>query len=355
MEPNDSKTILVVDDTETNIDILMEALSDDYEMSVALDGETALELVEEELPDIILLDVMMPGMDGYEVCKMLKNSSRTVNIPVIFITALSDESDEARGLALGAVDFITKPFNPDLVKARVRNHLELKTYRDQLEKKVEEKVRELSQARAATIASMATLAEFRDPETGAHIYRTQNYVKALAQYYAKKNPGILSPDDIELLYHSVPLHDIGKVGVADAILMKPARLTKEEFEEMKNHTIYGSKAIKKTESMLGSNSFLYLAREVAEFHHEKWDGTGYPHGLSGEDIPLSARMMAIADVYDALISKRHYKPAFTHEKAVNIITVGDGRTKPEHFDPELLKAFKELKNEFREISLKFND
>lgn len=347
--------VLIVDDTETNIDILVNALEDDYELSVALDGETALESARENSPDIILLDVMMPGMDGYEVCKWLKNSPETFNIPVIFITALSDEADEAKGLELGAVDYITKPFNPDLVRARLRNHLELKSYRDSLEEQVAAQVQELSQARAATIASMATLAEFRDPETGAHIYRTQLYVKLLAEKLAKKSPGIFKPSVIELLYQSAPLHDIGKVGVPDAILLKPSGLTREEFEEMKKHTLYGSRAIKKTETILGSNSFLYLAREIAEFHHERWDGSGYPHGLKGKEIPLCARLMSMADVYDALISKRPYKPPFTHEEAVKIITEGDGRTKPEHFDPDVMKIFKENGNEMEKIALKYRD
>ena len=352
---NTRQQVLIVDDTETNIDILVNALEDDYDLGVALDGETALELAQENPPDIILLDVMMPGMDGYEVCRWLKNSPNTFNIPVIFITALSEESDEAKGLGLGAVDYITKPFNPDLVKARLHNHLELKSYRDSLEKKVAIQVQELSQAKEATIASMATLAEFRDPETGAHIYRTQLYMKFLAEKLAGKSPGIFTPATIDLLYQSAPLHDIGKVGVPDSILLKPAGLTKEEFEEMKKHTLYGSRAIKKTESILGSNSFLYLAREIAEFHHEKWDGTGYPHGLKGEEIPLCARLMAVADVYDALISKRPYKPPFTHEEAVKIITEGDGRTKPEHFDPDILKIFKESGKELDEIAQRYKD
>ncbi|MCE1248113.1 MAG: response regulator [Firmicutes bacterium] len=348
-------TILIADDTEVNIDILVNTLQDDYELSVALDGETAIQITEDILPDLILLDIMMPGMNGYEVYGKLKESQTTSGIPVIFITALSDEENEAYGLKMGAVDYITKPFNPELVKARIRNHIELKGYRDDLEHMVSKKVRQLSQAKAAIIASMGILAEFRDPETGAHIHRTQNYVKILAEGLAPKKTDLFKPEDIELLYQSVPLHDIGKIGIPDYILLKPGKLTHDEFEEIKKHTIYGSQAIQRTEKYLGTNTFLYLAREVAEFHHEKWDGTGYPHGLKGNEIPLSARIMAVADVYDALTSRRPYKDAIPHSETLRIITEGDGRTMPGHFDPDLLSVFLETAPEFEKISIQFQD
>ncbi|MBW1785769.1 MAG: response regulator [Deltaproteobacteria bacterium] len=346
--------ILIIDDNPENIQILMEALKDDYKIVAAVNGEKALKMAEMvPLPDIILLDIMMPGMDGHEVCKRLKDNEKTSDIPVVFITALSEEEDEAKGLALGAVDYITKPINPELVKARVRNHLELKGYRDNLEKLVRERTREVMLTQAVMIESLATLAEYRDPETGGHIKRTQNYVKALAKHL-KDHPRFrneLNDETIELLYISAPLHDIGKVGVQDHILMKPGKLTDEEFEIMKKHTKFGHDAIYITEQKLGKSSFLRFAREIASTHQEKWDGSGYPEGLKGDEIPISGRLMALADVYDALISKRVYKPPFPHEKAVEIIMEG----KETHFDPDIVDAFIALESTFRNIALTFAD
>jgi len=346
-------TVLIVDDTEANIDILVETLGDDYELRVATDGPSALEQVAEELPDIILLDVMMPGMDGYEVCSRLRESHHTRGVPVIFLTAMNDAQDEKKGLELGAVDYITKPFNPGLVKARVRNHIELKRHRDHLEEIVEERTRELALMQEVTIESLAALAEYRDPETGGHIRRTKSYVRLLATHLMSRNRylDVLNESSIDLLYKSAPLHDIGKVGVPDNILMKPGKLTDEEFEEMKKHTVYGRDAIMTALRRLGENSFLRFAREIAETHQEKWDGTGYPHGLKGEEIPLSGRLMAIADVYDALISRRVYKMPFTHAKAVAIIRDGRGK----HFDPVMVDAFLELQDEFRKVAIEFAD
>jgi len=345
--------VLVVDDTEANIDILVETLGDDYDIVVAMDGESALESIESDLPDLILLDIMMPGMDGYEVCSRLKADKKTRDIPVVFITALSRDEDEAKGLALGAVDYISKPFNPELVKSRVRNHLELKDHRDHLEKLVEERTREVMLTQAVMIESLATLAEYRDPETGGHIKRTQNYVKALANFL-KDHPTFrneLNDETIELLYISAPLHDMGKVGVQDNILLKPGKLTDEEFDEMKKHTTYGYDALRITEQKLGKSSFLRCAREIAYTHHEKWDGSGYPQRLRQDEIPIPGRLMALADVYDALISKRVYKPPMPHEKAVRIIEEGRGS----HFDPDVVDAFVALENTFRNIALTYAD
>ncbi|WP_319762517.1 two-component system response regulator [Maridesulfovibrio sp.] len=348
------KQVLIVDDTVENLLALMETLKSDYAVVTAKNGEKALELARNKpQPDIVLLDIMMPGMDGYEVCEKLKADMRTKDIPVIFITALMEEEDEARGLALGAVDFIVKPFCPDLVKARVKNHLELKEHKDNLEKVVKERTRELALVKKVTIETFAALAEWRDPETGGHIARTQNYVKALAKHAMKHEnfAAELNEELIETLYLSAPLHDIGKIAVPDAILLKPGKLTGEEFEEMKKHAKYGSDALANAERSLGGNSFLHNAREISLNHHEKWDGSGYPMGISGEDIPLSARIMAIADVYDALISRRVYKPPFPHSKAVRIITEGRGT----HFDPRLVDVFWDIQEEFREIALEFAD
>nr|WP_319393652.1 two-component system response regulator [uncultured Desulfobacter sp.] len=348
MEEDRQFSVLVVDDTETNIDILMETLGDDYDIRVALDGESALENVEEEKPDLILLDIMMPGMDGYEVCRRLKEDPSTRDIPIIFVTAMAEEQNEAKGLALGAVDYVTKPFSPELVKARVSNHLELKKHQDHLQELVMLRTKELALTQEVTIYSLASLAETRDPETGGHILRTQRYVRALARRLKtmERFKKILTDEVIDLLYKSAPLHDIGKVGVADGILLKPGKLTEEEFSEMKNHTIYGRDALKVAEEKLGDNSFMKYARRIAYTHHEKWDGSGYPNGLKGEDIPVSGRLMAIADVYDALISKRVYKPPFSHAKAIDIITKDSGS----HFDPAMVETLLMIEDEFLHIA-----
>ncbi len=346
-------SVLVVDDTEVNIDILVETLSDEYDVRVALDGETALEDLAEEKADLVLLDIMMPGMDGYEVCRILKEDPATRDIPVIFLTAMTEEQNEAKGLSLGAVDYITKPFSPDLVKARVFNQLELKKHRDHLQEMVDERTRELEATQEVTIYSLASLAETRDPETGGHILRTQRYVRALAQQLATQPEFSDRLDEtvIDLLYKSAPLHDIGKVGVADSILLKPGKLTDEEFEEMKNHTAYGRDALRVAEEKLGANSFMQYAREIAYTHQEKWDGSGYPNGLKGEEIPLSGRIMAIADVYDALVCKRVYKPPFSHAKAVGIIQEGSGT----HFDPLMVENFMKIEDEFKNIAMSLAD
>lgn len=346
--------VLIVDDTTENIQVLMETLKDVYAIVAAKNGEKALQLAQTSpTPDIILLDIMMPGMDGYEVCEKLKADVRTKDIPVIFITALAEEEDEAKGLGLGAVDYITKPFRPGLVKARVHNQIELKRHRDQLEELVQERTQELALTKEVTIESLATLAECRDPETGGHIKRTQNYVRLLGEHL-QSHPRFAPQLDakiVDLLYLSAPLHDVGKVGVPDAILLKPGKLTAEEFEEMKHHAVYGRDSLAKAEEKLGGNSFLRLAREIAYGHHEKWDGSGYPQGLKGDDIPVAARLMAVADVYDALISRRVYKPPFPHSKAVGIIAEGKGT----HFDPDLVEAFLELQEAFRQTALQYAD
>ncbi len=345
--------VLIVDDTEENVDILVEALANDYNVSVAMDGEFALEFIHENKPDIILLDIMMPGMNGYEVCEKLKQDKATSEIPIIFLTALTDEQDEAKGLLIGAVDYITKPFSIHLLRARVRNQLELKLHRDHLEQLVQERTRELELTQEVTIESLGTLAEYRDPETGGHIKRTQNYIKLLAEHL-KDHPDYkdyLDDVTIEFLYKSAPLHDIGKVGVPDSILLKHGKLSDEEFTEIKRHSVYGRDAIAIAEKKLGKRSFLQYARIMAESHHEKWDGTGYPHGLMAKDIPIPGRLMAIADVYDALISRRVYKPPFSHDKAVGIITDGKGK----HFDPNMVDGFLELEDQFRQIALEYAD
>jgi putative two-component system response regulator len=303
----------------------------------------------------------MPDMDGYEVCRLLKDNPRTRNIPVIFLTVKSEVSDEVRGFELGAVDYIAKPMSPPIVRARVRSQLELHRaqqqlarYSESLEQRVRERTEELNQTKDVAIFCMATLAETRDFETGRHILRTQNYIKKLAECL-KNHPRfanyLKSNGTIDMLFKTSPLHDIGKVGVPDRILLKPGKLDPDEWELMKMHAQYGHDALLRAEQEMGSTDFLQMAREIAFTHHEHWDGRGYPQGLQGDDIPISGRLMAIADVYDALISKRVYKEAFSHEKAVEIVSQSAGT----HLDPDIVEAFLGLQDEFQKIARHFQD
>lgn len=359
----DSKqVVLIVDDTPDNITLLSALLKDNYKIKIATNGVKALHIASTlPSPDLILLDVMMPEMDGYETCKRLKSNPATAEIPVIFLTAKSQVSDEEMGLKLGAVDYISKPVSPPIVLARVATQLNLVRARNllqdqnkHLEKLVQDRTRKLAKMQDAIIMAMASLAETRDNETGNHIRRTQNYVAALARQL-KDLPRFsseLTEENIELLYKSAPLHDIGKVGIPDNILLKPGKLDSEEFEIMKLHTTYGRETILSVERYLGeSNEFLRFAREITYSHQEKWDGSGYPENLSGDAIPISARLMAVADVYDALISKRVYKPAFSHEEAIDIMRKGRGS----HFDPDILDVFLKITDEFREIALRYRE
>jgi putative two-component system response regulator len=357
----EKQTVLVVDDTAENLTLINGLLKDAYRTKVANNGERALKIAAESPPDLILLDIMMPGMDGYEVCRRLKADAKTKNVPVIFLTAKVEVEDEQKGFDVGAVDYITKPISPPIVLARVRTQLTLKSAADFLRDKnaflqseVEKRTREVQVIQDVTIMAMASLAETRDNETGNHIRRTQNYVRALAQKL-QASPLFekhLDEAAIDMLYKSAPLHDIGKVGIPDAILLKPGKLTPEEFEVMKTHTTLGRDAIFAAERLIDAPStFLRLAREIAHYHQEKWDGSGYPDGLAGESIPLSARLMAVADVYDALISRRVYKPPFPHDKAVAIIR--EGRDK--HFDPRLVDAFLLIEQDFHAIAARYAD
>jgi len=350
-----NKKILVVDDSPRNIDLVIGALNPHYQIAVATNGQDALFLAREEQPDLILLDVMMPVMNGYEVCRKLKQSPRTKEIPVIFLTALHDDTDEATGLKLGAVDYIAKPFNPELLRHRISTQITLKAHRDNLEEMVDQRTRMLSLTQNVTIEIAGHIAEYRDPETGLHIQRTKNYVHCLALGLARETPRekdpVIDETYVELLTKSAPLHDIGKVGIPDCILLKPGKLTTEEFNQMKQHTCYGKKIIQASETSLGKDSFLSIARQIAYSHHEKWDGTGYPEGLKGQEIPLAGRLMALADVYDALRGKRVYKPAFSHKKAAGIIKSGSGT----HFDPRIVDVFTACQDRFQEIASKYED
>ena len=353
-------TILIVDDSPEYAMILIETLSDEFATLIATGGERALVMARAApAPDLILLDVMMPGMSGYEVCARLKDDARTAHIPVIFMSALDAEEDEQRGLDLGAVDYITKPFRPALVKTRISNQLDLKRHRDQLEEMVQERTREVMLTQDAAIYGLGMLAEFRDTETGAHIRRTQSYVGLLARHLKDKPrfAGFFDENTITMLKKSAPLHDIGKVGIVDRILHKPGALTAGEFNQIKQHTQFGRSVVDRIEAAMhdrSASAFLRFAKEVTYTHHERWDGTGY-HGLKREQIPVSGRLMALADIYDALISPRVYKPALPHEEARRIISEGDGRTRPEHFDPDVLQAFLEINDQFESISVRLQD
>ena len=355
-------TVLVVDDTPDNLELMFGLLKDSHRVIVANSGERALRLAQAELrPDLILLDIMMPGLDGYEVCRRLKAEPRTRDIPVIFLTARSEVEDETLGLSLGAVDYITKPISPPIVLARIATHLQLKAAADFLRDKsdylaaeVARRTREIEDLQDVIVLAMASLGETRDNETGNHLRRTQHYVRSLAQQLRghPRFAALLTAAHIELLFKSAPLHDIGKVGIPDAILLKPGKLDAAEFEIMKTHTTLGFEAIQRAETSLGHDMpFLCFAKEITLSHQEKWDGSGYPQGLAGEAIPISARLMALADVYDALISRRVYKPAFSHEQSRDIIVAGRGL----HFDPDVVDAFLALEDEFRAIAARFAD
>ncbi len=358
---DDRAKILVVDDEKFYLDVVVDLLNGDYKVVVAMDGEQALRRAETKpLPDLILLDVMMPDMNGYEVCKRLKSNQVTKDIPVIFLTVKSEVADEVKGFELGAVDYLSKPVSPPIVRARVATHLALNLARRQLldqnrllEIKVEERTAELSRTKDVAIYCMASLAETRDAETGKHILRTQNYVRILAQRLKEhaRFADYLNDETIEMLYKTSPLHDIGKVGVPDQILLKPGKLTPDEWVEMKRHSDYGFEALLRAEEELGTTDFLRMAREIAYSHHERWDGSGYPLGLQRDNIPISGRLMAIADVYDALISRRVYKEPYPHEQAVSIIREGAGS----HFDPDMVDAFVELSDEFHRIAIEYAD
>jgi len=347
--------VLIVDDMDMNRMILESILCDDYDILQAENGLVAIDLLYNavELPAIVLLDIMMPEMDGFEVLNQIKSSKRTADIPVVFITAADIESTETRGLRAGAVDYVSKPFNPEMVKARVDNHLELKRYRDDLKQKVEEQVFQLVKSKENMLETLATVIEYRNLESGHHVKRTnilsRNLINRLMDvpYYARQ----LIEQHTETMLKAVPIHDIGKIVVPDDVLLKPGRLTTEEFEIIKTHTTKGSDII---DSMLLENEgdeYLLHCRDICRHHHERFDGKGYPDGLLGEDIPLSARILSIVDVYDALINSRVYKPALPHDEAVQIIMNGAGT----QFDPGLLKTFHEINESFFTLSRELKD
>lgn len=356
------RTILIVDDSPEILNVLHVLLRPQYQVLAATSGESALAVANNQLrPDLILLDVLLPGMDGYTVLARLKKSSLTQDIPIIILTSLSEAGDENRGLQLGAADYITKPINPTVLLARVRTQLEAKQARDNLknqneflEAEVSRRMEENNLTQQVSIRALAHLAETRDIETGDHIRRTQGYVQHLA-IRLQQHPRfatILSDSYINLLTLSAPLHDIGKVGIPDHILLKPGLLTPDEMAIMQKHAKLGSDSIELAESDIEKPlKFLSLAKEIAHWHHEKWDGSGYPDKLAGDEIPVSARLMALADVFDALISKRIYKSAIPYDEAREIIVKERGK----HFDPDMVDAFNAGFDEFVSIAKKYQD
>jgi putative two-component system response regulator len=349
----------VVDDTPANLTLLAKMLGDrGYRVRPVPSGSLALKAAASDPPDLILLDISMPEMDGFEVCRTMKEDARLRDVPVIFISALTETEGKLKAFRRGGVDYITKPFQIEEVEARVETHLKLRStqaelarYNRYLEQLVDEKVKEISESQLATIFAMVKLAESRDDETGTHIWRVREYCLALANALRELSGLALALTDpfIRDLYNAAPLHDIGKVGISDLILLKPDRHTPEEFEIMKTHTTIGAHTLQGVGEKYPRNSFVIMGAEIAHSHHERWDGSGYPRGLAGDTIPLAAQIMAVADVYDALRTPRRYKQAFDHETSVIIMTKGDGRTKPTHFDGRILPVFSEIAGEFDAI------
>ncbi|MCX7897764.1 MAG: response regulator [Rhodocyclaceae bacterium] len=367
-----SATLLIVDDQPENLAVLCNLLEPHYRVRVAATGERALQLAAmEPQPDLILLDVMMPGMNGYETLSALRQNPLTREIPVMFVTARDSEYDEEYGLELGAADYITKPISPPIVLARVRVQLENKRAQDilkdknaWLEAEVKRRMRDNELIQDATLHALAILAETRDADTGGHLYRTQTYVAVMVSELAKneKYAALKSESLQQKIVRASTLHDIGKVGIPDQILRKPGKLSAEEYAVMQRHARIGGETIRlamqrvlsRNHGMAADNaalSFLAVAAEIAQSHHERWDGKGYPDGLQGESIPLAARIMAVSDVYDALVTFRPYKKIYSHEEAVEIIRAERGA----HFDPDLVDVFERIHPQYAEIAAKYAD
>lgn len=312
MEKNQKPKVLIVDDEATNLQILNEILQKDYHLLFAKDGNKGIELTISEEPELILLDVMMPEMTGHDVCKILKSNEKTKYIPIIFVTALNDVEDEEKGFHLGAVDYITKPLSPPIVKARIKNHLSLVN------------VNEVKTTRLQIVQRLGMASEYKDNETGMHVIRMSHYSQTLALAHG------YSSEQAEEILNAAPMHDVGKIGIPDYIIQKPGKLTTEEWEIMKRHPEIGAEIIGDHNS-----SLLKLAKSIAITHHEKFDGTGYPYQLKGENIPLEGRIIAIADVFDALTTVRPYKKAWEVESAIDFLKQESGK----HFDPVLVQKF----------------
>ncbi len=329
------QTILVVDDTPENIDLLTEVLNPHYRTRIAINGDRALKIAFSDTPpDLILLDIMMPGISGYEVCEKLKSNPDTRGIPVIFVTAMSEISDEKKGLELGAVDYITKPISPAIVLARVMTHLALYDQTRELERMVALRTAELEKTRQQIIRRLGRASEFKDNETGNHVIRMSHYSRLIAQAIG------MGKESVDLLFNAAPMHDVGKIGIPDSVLLKPGKLNDAEWNIMRKHPEIGAEIIGDHHDDL-----LHTARVVALTHHEKWDGSGYPCQLKGEEIPLVGRIVTLADVFDALTSERPYKRAWSTEDAVHLIEENSGT----HFDPGLIQPFKAVLPEILKI------
>lgn len=361
-------TILVVDDNDMNRDMLMRRLTkENYKVILAVDGKCALEELQSKDIDLVLLDIMMPVMDGYEVLERIKENENTMHIPVIMITAVDDLESTIKCIELGAEDYLPKPFNPILLRARIGASLEKKRlsdiehkYREHVEERnivlserVKVQVKEIAQTQLGAIFAMSKLAESRDPETGEHLDRMREYCRVLASCMQSmpRYSKLIDTDFIDNIYAASPLHDIGKVGVPDAVLTKPGSLDESEWVIMKTHPIVGAETLREVDRNHPGNAFVKTGIEIAEAHHEKWNGTGYPFGLAGEKIPLVARILALGDVYDALTSRRCYKEAFSPEKSRNIII----KDRDIHFDPDVVDAFLASEDEFSRIRKEFQD
>ena len=352
------KIIFLVDDNITNLTMGRNVLAGHYNVATVDSAERLFKMLEKTIPDMILLDVEMPEMNGYDAIKIIKSKKETQNIPIIFLTAKSDSDSELEGLSLGAIDYIVKPFSPPLLLKRIETHLlvesqrkELLNYNKNLQNLVEAKTQTVLELQNAILRAMAELVENRDDITGKHVERTQTYLSLLIDAMREHNLHTEEMRDwnIDLVLRSSQLHDVGKIGVKDEILKKPSKLTDDEFDEIKKHPFCGEEIIEKIKQNTTEHEFLEHAKIFASTHHEKWDGNGYPHGLKGTNIPLQGRLMAIADVYDALVSDRPYKKAFSHEEAVKIISENRGT----HFDPDLVDIFLEISDKFNETANSF--
>lgn len=357
---NRTTRILVVDDMPENAMVLRSFLEPlGYRVEYAAHGEEALDRVDSDPPDVILLDIAMPGMNGFEVCRRLKQNPDTVHIPVVIITGMADKETNVEAVKCGADDFLIKPFDRILLEARIKNssttkllHDRLVEYKNELERKVKARTQQVVQTQQVTVFALAKLAESRDNETGDHLERMRSYARELAAEIITLDKYRDTCDEsyAQAIYQSTPLHDIGKVGIPDSILLKPGKLTEEEFEIMKHHCRIGGDTLRAADIEAGRDSFLAMGRDIAYYHHEKWNGSGYPFGLAGEAIPLCARIAALADVYDALSSRRPYKEPFDHEKSRAIILEGSGT----HFDPDIVNAFLGREEQFLAIRAKFD-
>ncbi len=353
-ENNQSTRILVIDDEPFFLELLSNALTPHFQVSLAKTGEQGVKLAQGAgRPDLILLDVLMPEMDGYETCRRLKSNPATSEIPVIFLTAKQQTEDELKGFQAGALDYITKPISIPVLLARLKTQLTVSGQRLALEQLVQERTDELERTKDAIVYSIGQMAEMRDKDTGDHLLRTREYVALLAQKMSElsRYQNTLTPRLIKAFERAAPLHDIGKVAIPDKILLKPGKLNPQEWEVMQTHALHGKLTIENAEQRIGSTLFIKVAKDIAYCHHEKWDGSGYPQGIAGEEIPLSARLMALADVYDALTTERPYKKVFTHESATETITQQRGK----HFDPDIIDCFEQVNEQFSAISSKNNE